>query len=530
MSATLELANGLATCRFNGSFGLEEYQLFLKAKLLPERALDFDRMTGEYTIVTHERFAHILGAALPERAEVKWTIAPHLFDYQAELVRHAIQARRFAFYWDCGMGKTPAELEWCRIVQIITGGKVLILCPLAVVGQTLRECSRFYDGKLEVLRLNTLQDLMAWLTDGAPGIAICNTEKMAAGIIPEFRNLSGIALDESSILKGGGGVTKWNLIKSCRGITYKLSLTATPAPNDTMEFASQAGWLEKLRDESEILWTFFVRDDQGEWRVKPHSREAFYRFMAGWSVFLRDPRNYGFTDNLKAVPAPEFFDHKVEATPEQMAIVGDVLAATHQGLLVEEAKLGVTARLRLSQAAKGFVYSKSEPPKAVPSLKPAEVARIVKEEYLAGRPVIVWTIFDEESRILTDLLTEMGVPCASISGETKVSQREEIVAEFQAGKVPCLITKASLLGFGVNLQTCAAMVFSGFDDSYERYYQAVRRAYRYGQERKVRVHTVWVPELEGMILDNTNAKRVRFEADATEMERCYAKALREVLN
>src|SRR3990167_11402603 len=122
--------------------------------------------------------------------------------------------------------------------------------------------------------------------------------------MPEMRRLSGVAFDESSRLKGGGGVIKWHLIRSCRGIEYKLSATATPAPNDTMEYASQASFLEKLRNEGEILWTYFSRDKYGTWSVKPHAREAFYRFMASWSIYLRDPKDYGFNDILATLPPP----------------------------------------------------------------------------------------------------------------------------------------------------------------------------------------------------------------------------------
>jgi hypothetical protein len=521
---------------FRPPFTPEDHRRFLDCKRLPEKQVDYDRAHDVYRVESHSRFAHIVGGDVPTSLVGRWTPSPHLFDYQRDLVRQALSVRRFAMFWDCGLGKTTAGLEFAvGALAESGGGKALILSPLNACGEWEAEAARFYPG-VEVTRLRTGAELRAWLTSDAEGIALCNTEKLATERYPEFRYLTALVLDESSILKSGGGVTKWNLIHSSRGVPYKLSLTATPAPNDTMEFASQMGWLEKLRDQNEILWTFFTRDpDTQEWQVKPYAREAFYRFMAGSSVFLRDPSVYGWKDNVKAVPEPGFFDHQVVATPAQLGILNDVLAHEGKGLLVEEARLGVAGRSRLSQAAKGFlyvrggsIYHNGRSSELVESAKPAAVADLVKRETDGGLPTIVWTVFDEETRILRDLIAERGVPYAVIDGDTPLEIREAILADFKAGRLPCLVTKASLLGYGVNLQACGAMVFSGFDDSYERYYQAVRRAYRYGQTRSVRVHTVWVPELEGTVLQNVMRKRVRFEEDASEMERLYALAMREV--
>ncbi len=190
------------------------------------------------------------------------------------------------------------ELEWSRHVVTLTGGKVLIFAPPQVIPQTIDESERFYPRRAGAAgarnaRRSHLVAVRArrWFRDH-------ELRKNDRRHHSEMRNLAGLVLDESSILKSGGGVIKWNLIKSAKGIEYKLSCTATPAPNDVMEYASQAAFLEKLRTEGEILWTFFSRINKGpnagNWMIKPHARDGFYRFMASWSIYLRNPAAYGW--------------------------------------------------------------------------------------------------------------------------------------------------------------------------------------------------------------------------------------------
>ncbi|MGV3617964.1 MAG: helicase-related protein [Fimbriimonas sp.] len=537
MSSVVHTDGPRLSVEFRPPFSAEDHARFLDCKRLPEKHVVYDRVHDTYFIESHSRFAHIVGAEVPASLVGKWTPSPHLFDYQRDLIRQALAVRRFAFFWDCGLGKTTAGIEFAiGALAESGGGKALILAPLNACGEWEAERAHFYPGT-PIARLRTGEELRAWLTSDAEGIALCNTEKLGLARYPEFRFLTALVLDESSILKSGGGVTKWNLIHSSRGIPYKLSLTATPAPNDTMEFASQMGWLEKLRDQNEILWTFFSRDeDTQEWIVKPHAREAFYRFMAGSSVFLRDPSVYGWKDNVKAVPEPIFEDHAVLAQDAQIEVLGDIMAKEGKGLIPEEVRLGVASRSKLSQAAKGFLYHKAKTGKekptvvAVPlaSMKPDVVADRVKLHTDDGLPTIVWTIFREERKILAEKIQDRGIPFAVIDGETPQDEREEILRAFKEGRLPCLMADLSVLAYGVNLQVCGAEVFSGFNDSYELFYQAVRRAFRYGQTKRVRIDTVFVPELEGPILANVFRKRARFEDDAAEMERCYALAMREV--
>jgi hypothetical protein len=502
-------------------YDLEAYRLFLKAKKLPESQLTYDWERDAYRLTTPARFASMLGASVPDSVREALEISGYLWDYQRFIVRRALEAKRYAIYADCGLGKTPMFLEYARHVMAATGGRVLILSPLQVIEQTRAEADRFYGDSLLVERIDSRAALVEWLKQPGPGLGITNYEKLIDGLLPELRYLAGLICDESSILKSGGGVIKWNLIKSSKGIEYKLSCTATPAPNDIMEYASQAAFLEKLRTEGEILWTFFTRDKKGNWKIKPHAREGFYRFMASWSIYLRNPAHYGWADNLSKIPAPEFIEHSLDPTEEQMSAAAGIFHSSGAGLLGDRS-MGITQRTKLSQIAKGFIYAgkKALP---VPSPKPGFIADLIRREISDGRQVLVWTVFDEEAHLIAERLVGMNVRV--LDGKVKPKERLAILEAFRRRELDGLVSKASLIGFGMNFQCCSSMIFSGWDDSYERFYQAVKRAIRYGQLKSVRVHLPFIQQLEGMILDNVLRKKENFEADAEEQERYYKIAL-----
>lgn len=508
-------------------FDLESYRLFLRCKGLPESQVSYDWQTDTYRVTTPARFAPLLDASLAPVRPEPLPLAGHLFDYQRWIVRQALAAKRQAVWADTGLGKGPMLLEWCRQVLHLTQARVLILEPLSVIPQLCREAARFYGAGLPIQRLSTREDLTAWCASPGSALGICNYEKLIEDVLPEFRHLGGLAADESSLLKTGGGVIKWNLIKSARGIEYKSSWTATPAPNDTMEYASQASFLEKLRSEGEVLWTFFQRDKTGEWRVKPHARDAFYRFMASWSVYLRDPAHFGFADILSTLPAPEMHEYRLPLSAVQQELMYGLVKL--KGGLFSDDRLGIQERSKLSQLAKGFLYDAKHGTARIESAKPAFVADLVRQDTAAGHQVLVWTVFDEESALLSEQLAGDTFPFGILSGAQTEAQRADLLERFRAGDLRCLISKPQLLGYGLNLQFVRSMVFSGFDDSFERMYQAIRRAYRFGQTETVRVHVPYIPELEGMIFSNVKAKEARFLADVEQMEAAYRHALAGLL-
>lgn len=526
---SVSIAGDIARITFD-NYSLDHYGLFLKTKTLPESQLEYDVDRDTYTITTPARFAERLGLdiVVPERQF--GDLSPHLFDYQAWAVRMALRAKRFALWLDTGLGKAHLELEWVKQVQAMTGGRVLMFAPIAVIPQTIDIAREFYGDQLNIAHLRTREEVIAWCRDGGETtLAMTNPEKMIPGEIREFRHLAGIAIDEASLLKTGGGKIKWNLIHSAKGIEYKLTLTATPAPNDAMEYASQASFLEMIRNEGEVFWTFFSKDKYGEWSVKPHAVNAFYTFLSSWSLYMHNPANFGFGDILSSLPDPIITEERIPITDEQQLRMMEILTHYHASMFADD-KLGVVPRSKLAQIARGFLYSNDRKTiERIPSNKPRRVAEIVRDEIDSGRQVLVWSTFDEEAPILREQPALAGHTgqVAELTGRQTEQQRLDILDRFRAGEIRCLISKPQLIGYGLNLQFVQSMVFSGFDDSFERAYQAIRRAYRFGQTETVRVFWPYCAELEGVMFTNVKEKEARFMADVQRQERAYRAALTE---
>ncbi len=521
-------------------FGIAEYDLFLRAKRLPESQTIFRPETETYSIEAPARFASMLGVDTPDYLAGDLPLPKFLFDDQQAVIDTALAAKRFAVWSDCGLGKTLVMLEFARQVIHRTGGRVLIITLNEIVAQTIQECQKFYGDSLPIKRLASRQDMRDWCKNGSDDgcmLAITNYEKMNPDglddqVVPEMKHLAGIILDESSRLKTGGGKQKWAIIKSCKGIEYKLSCTATPAPNDTMEFASQASFLEKMRSEGEIIWTYFARDPKSHrWAVKKHARKAFFEFMSAWSIYIRDPKKYGWRLGMAEVPPPAIQVHELPITPEQQGWLQKLSTdPSGQRSLFQERDTNAIQRSKLSQVAKGFRYRKGEQGKfdRINSPKPQFIADLISQEVAAGLQVLVWTVFDAESTILAEALTKLStaVPFKLLTGKTDAFDRLNILERFRGGDCPVLISRAAMLGYGMNFQFCGSMIFSGWSDSYEQYYQAVRRAVRYGQTKSVRVHLPVIPDLEGDMLDNVFRKQADHEAAIREMEENYIAARR----
>lgn len=557
----ITVADNTISVNFAPPFDLESYAVFLQSKHLPEYNLAYDYREDSYRLTCPARFAAVFGID-EVQIDRGWLPMPeYMFDYEAFFTQVALDAKRYAIWADTGLGKTAMGLEFGRQVCHRTGGRFLMISPLNIIPQTLDEAVKFYGdaveislfstsndvekpeipaGGLPITLLETRRDLVRWCEHGAAGtMAIVNPEKFIPRrgqreTVSELQHLTGVWLDESSLLKSGGGTIKWSIIKSCRGIEYKLSTTATPAPNDAMEYASQGSFLEKLRSEGEILWTFFVRDKFGNWKVKDHARAAFYRFMAGWSVYLRNPSAYGFVDNLKDLPRPVIREHRIQATPEQRKAVRSIPDPAGQLPMFgtgDSARVAMPDRIRQSQMARGFVYEgAAKRVRRIDSRKPQMVADLViREATVYRRQVLVWTVFDAESDIIADLLQGRPFTAEVLHGRIPKGRRPSIIERFRKGQTDVLISKASMLGYGLNFQNCGAMVFSGFNDSFEQFYQAVRRAYRYGQTRPVHIHIPYIPELEGVIWNNVLRKQEQFTHDCAIQERNYVDAMKGMM-
>jgi hypothetical protein len=376
-----------------------------------------------------------------------------LHDWQAELVRWAVRTGRAAVWADTGMGKTVMQLEWARL----SGDTALVVAPLAVCQQTVREAA-----KLGITATYTRDGIPG------PGIWITNYEQVHK-FDPD--QLDAVVLDEASILKNSDGKTRRRLIEHFAQVPHRLACTATPAPNDPEELTNQAEFLGRSTRVN-MLAAYFVHDDQG-WRLKGHAREPMFRWMASWAVALRRPSDLGYPDGDYQLPG-------LEIIPE---LVHVELEAEGQLFATDLGGVGGRAKVR-----RDTLTARCE-----------RVAALVHAE--PHEPWLLWCGLNDEA----DTLTRMLPGAVNVHGSLTPEEKAERLLGFADGDIPVLITKPSLAAFGLNWQHCARMAFVGLNDSYEAYYQAIRRCYRYGQHRVVRAHVV-LSELESQIAANVARK------------------------
>jgi len=385
---------------------------------------------------------------------------PMLFPFQRELVEWAVRAGRAAIFADCGLGKTLMQLEWARMM----GGRTLIVAPLAVADQTIAEG----------LRVNVpIRHVAAPTTDS--GVEITNYEKLHRFVGAEYDN---IVLDESSILESIDGKTRTLLLREFTHVPHRLCCTATPAPNDIAELANHAEFLGAMR-RSEMLATFFVHDDEG-WRIKGHAQRDFWRWVGTWGSFVRRPSDMGYDDAGFALPTLSVRDEIVN------------VAWRPVGRLFADIGSGVRGRL---DARKHTVD--------------ARVARAAELIASDNRQWLVWCGLNAESTAMVEALGHDAVEIAGADGDATKIERERA---WRRGDVRVLVTKPKIFGFGMNWQHCSRMLFLGIGDSYEQYYQSIRRCWRFGQIESVEA-VIIVSDAETAIANNVRRK----EADASQL-------------
>ena len=456
----------------------------------------------------------------------EWQLGAHLFDYQAWIVARALDRQRFALFADTGLGKTAMQLDWAVNVARHTNGKVMILAPLSVCRQTCAEAERFYGAPI-VLDATDRPTLEAWLADPdhPTSIAITNYEKFDGGgkgdrFGGEHLDVAGVVLDESSMLKAFG-VRKFAVMRAFAGVRWKLACSATPAPNQRTEFAQHAVFLDQVRSTTEYLTAYFMNRD-GDWQFKPHARDAWAANLASWAVFVRDPKRWGFADHLADLPEmTERFP--VVALTDEQTTAARMHETGDQPSLFGATPGGITSRTKMMQIAHGFELGDGKVVERYPTLKPAWIADLVNGEH-AEDQVIIWVTFDEEG----DQLAAMIPGSRHLSGKVKPAVRDEAIEGFrrcdpEAPRV--LILKPAMFGFGVNLQACSVQVFSTITDSFERYYQCIRRSYRFGQTKAVQVY-VPLTALDEAICQNVMNKQSTFQGDADEIETAVVERLR----
>lgn len=377
---------------------------------------------------------------------------PSLHEWQKRIVQTTVKRGRGAVFADTGLGKTRMQIEWSRLM----GNRGLILAPLSVARQTVREAQLIGVDVAYVRRPEHVTD----------GVSITNYELAHHFDAYKFDS---VALDESSILKSFTGSTRNALIKQWRDVPYRSSWSATPAPNDVIELCNQAEFLGVM-PRNEMLAAYFVHDQEG-WRVKGHAIDPMFRWMATWAIALRHPSDIHGDDSGYILPPLNMNQISVKVTVDP----GDQLFATELG------GVGGRARVRKNTLAE----------------------RVEKVCELVSRPGqwIAWCGLNDEA-IQVAKNVEGAV---NVEGSMTPDEKADAFEAFQDGEIRVLVTKPSIAGFGLNFQNCHQMAFVGLSDSWESYYQCVRRCYRFGQTLPVDVFVV-VSELEQQITENIMRK------------------------
>lgn len=390
---------------------------------------------------------------------------PALFGWQNDVVRWALRKGRAAIFSDCGTGKTRMLLWWAEMVHQHENAPVLILAPLAVAQQT----------KTEGLKCGIDVNIVRKQADCVNGLNITNYEMLQHF---EAEHFAGIVLDESSIIKHKDGKTRQMIQDMFEGTKYKLCCTATPAPNDYMELGTHSQFLGVMRI-TEMLATFFVHDggETQSWRLKGHAAKKFFEWVAGWAACFRRPQDLGYQEEGYDLPELRIYEDTVKSTSTELM----------DGQIMMFAPVGKTLLERRS-ARRNSLQDRVE--------RAAEIANATDEQ------VLVWCDLNSESKALTAAIRDS----VEVEGSMPLEEKEEKITGFLQGRYRVLVSKPSIAGFGINAQNAHIEIFVGLSDSFEAYYQAVRRCWRFGQTKPVDVHII-ISDAEGAVKENIQRKQ-----------------------
>lgn len=412
----------------------------------------------------HEFISKKLETILPSGLEAPFTIHDSLFPMQRDLVSWALRRGRSAIFADTGLGKTRMEIAFADEVVRRTGGDVMILAPLAVAQQTVNEAAK----------MGITIKLCRESGDVSPGINITNYDRLHKFDMSRF---IGVVPDESSCIKHHTAKLFDQMVDACKDIPYRLCATATPAPNDWTELGTHAEFLG-VCTRSEMLAEFFVHDggETQTWRLKGHARHEFWRWVSQWGSCVRKPSDLGYDDTAYKLPPLNIHDHIVDADEEKIADNGMLFALEASTLSERREAKKASLDNRVSELA-GMVNSSAD-------------------------TWVIWCELNAEADALKAAIPES----VEIRGPDDADLKERRLAEFAEGKIRVLITKPSITGWGLNWQHCHKTAFVGVTDSFEAYYQAVRRFWRFGQKTPVDVHRFY-SQLERAVVMNMQRKQ-----------------------
>lgn len=404
-------------------------------------------------------------SALPNGIDPKLMPAA-MKPHQKDATAFAVKRGRSGLFLDTGLGKTLCQLEWCRQVS----HRALILTPLAVAKQIEREATRFgYEARV-----------IKEQSEASDGINICNYDRLSK-LDPDI--FDAISLDESAILKSFTGKTSRALRETFAKHRFRLAASATPAPNDYMEIGTHVDFLS-IMSNVEMLSRFFVNDTSTasqQWRLKGHAERSFWDWMASWACMAESPADFGYDDTEYRLPPYKIIKHRIDGT---MPIIRDGLFAS---------EISATNIHKIKQATTD-----------------SRADRIAELVCTDKDPWIVWCDLNAEADALTVRIPDS----IEVRGSDSIEKKEENLDAFSSGQARVIVTKPDIAGHGLNWQHCARMAFVGRSFSYETWYQAVRRSWRYGQKRELQIHLA-VAEGEdqiGRVIDRKGADHVRMKA------------------
>jgi DNA modification methylase len=392
----------------------------------------------------------------------------NLFDFQKYAVKTALRKGKFALFFDCGLGKTLMQLSWSEAVFNETKKKVLVLAPLAVVEQTKDEAIKFG------ISLDSFD--------------ITNYDQLKN--IENINQYAGVVLDESSILKGRDGKLSSLIISSFKNTPYKLACTATPSPNDHMELGQHSEFLGAM-SYLEMLAMFFVHDggETSKWRLRKHAKDPFWKYVCTWSMACDKPDTLGFSHQGYDLPEIEFIEHIIPVENNTETLFGDVAVSATD--LHKDLKRSFDLRIE----------------------KTKELVNNSDEQWL------IWTLKNDEAEVLKKQLKNS----INVQGSDSPEYKAKYLNGFAKNEFQNLITKTSIASFGMNYQNCCNMVFTSYDFKFEAFYQAVRRSYRFGQNKKVKVH-ILVPESQTNVRSTILEKQQRHFEMIQEMSKYSSEA------
>ncbi len=404
----------------------------------------------------------------------RFELNPKMFPHQRDLVRWALRKGRAAIFADTGLGKTFMQLEWARHVS--AEGRVLILAPLAVAHQTMREGEQF-GVDCRYLQVDSM--------DPEHRIVVTNYERLASFDPADF---VGIVLDESSILKSYNGKTRNAIISAFADTPYRLACTATPAPNDFTELGNHAEFLG-VRSRTEMLAEFFVHDGGStqDWRLKGHAIGPFWQWVSLWGAIVRSPADLGHDASAYQLPPLRMHEHVIAVDHQAMRKEGQLFASETTTLADARANRRATLDARIDK-----------------------VLDIIAQD---GSPALVWCELNAEQDALLKALGDLAY---SVQGSDAPDRKEWAIEGWLRGARPVMLSKPKIVGFGLNFQHCSRMIFVGASYSYEQTYQAIRRCWRFGQKQPVDVHVLRA-ENESHVIENYRRKERDAERLAAEM-------------